>query len=80
LPWTSLDRYLEHWPLDDGFLYEADFIAGVLYEDFRHLHLPFEINMEIAQHSSRLVNQPWQRDLKLKITNQARQVRDMVLA
>jgi hypothetical protein len=76
IPWPALRRYLEHYPRDDGFLYEADFVAGVLYPEFRHLHLPFEINMPVAQHPSRLCNQPWQRDLKLKITNQARRVRD----
>lgn len=80
LPWEALDRYLEHWPLDDGFLYEADFIAGVLYRDFRHLFLPFDIDLAIAQAPERLCNQPWQRELKLKITNQARAVRDMVVA
>jgi hypothetical protein len=45
---------------------------GVLYPAFEHLYLPFEIDYGIAQHDSRLCNQPWQRDLKLKITNQAR--------
>ena len=80
LPWIGLNRYLEHFPMDDGFFYEADFIAGVLYPDFRHLYLPHEINMPVAQHPSRLCNQPWQKELKLKITNQARQVRDMVVA
>lgn len=80
LPWLGLERYLEHWPLDDGFLYEADFIAGVLYDDFRHLFLDFEINLAIAQAPERLCNQPWQAELKLRITNQARAVRDMALA
>lgn len=80
LPWLGLDRYLEHFPLDDGFLYEADYVAGVLYADFRHLFLPFDIELAIAQAPERLVNQPWQADLKLKITNQARSVRDMVPA
>lgn len=76
LPWQALNRYLDHFPLDDGFKYEADFIAGVLYPKFEHLYLPFEIEMPVAQHPSRLCNQPWQRDLKLRITNQARWVRD----
>lgn len=76
LPWPALNRYLEHWPADDGFLYEADFVAGVLYDDFRHLHLPFEINMSVAQHPSRLCNQPWQKDLKFEITERARAIRD----
>jgi hypothetical protein len=76
LPLYALDKYLEHYPMDDGFLYEADFVAGVLYEKFRHVHLPFEIEMQVAQHESRLVNQPFQKELKLRITEQARAVRD----
>jgi hypothetical protein len=79
LPWKALERYLEEFPLDEGFMYEADFIAGVLYEDFRHLHLPFEIEMSVAQHPSRLCNQSWQRDLKLEIANRARAIRDGAL-
>lgn len=80
LPWVGLERYLEHWPLDDGFLYEADFIAGVLYRDFRHLFLPFGIELAIARAPERLCNQAWQSELKLRITNQARSVRDRVAA
>jgi hypothetical protein len=57
-------------------MYEADFAVGVLYPSFTHVHLPFDINLEVAQHGSRLVNQPWQRDLKLKITRRARGIRD----
>lgn len=78
LPWQALDRYLAEWPDDDAFRYEADFVAGVLYPDFRHLHLPFHIELEVAQHETRLCNQPWQRDLKLEITNRARAIRDRV--
>jgi hypothetical protein len=47
-----------------------------LDEDF----LPFEIEMPVAQHPSRLCNQPWAADMKLRVTEQARQVRDMVTA
>jgi hypothetical protein len=79
LPWSAANRYLEHWPLDDDFLYYCDFAIGVLYEDFRHLYLPFEIDMLIAQHPSRLCNQPWAKDMKQRVTQQARQVRDGVL-
>jgi len=79
LPWTALDRYLEHWPLDDDLLYYCDFAAGVLYDDFRHLYLPFEIEMPVAQHLSRLCNQPWAAEMKLRVTEQARQVRDGLL-
>lgn len=76
LPWQALGRYLEHHPLDAGFMYEADFVAGVLYPEFKHLHLPFEIEMPVAQHPSRLCNQPWQRGLKYEITQRARAIRD----
>jgi hypothetical protein len=79
LPWQALERYTEKWPADDGFFYEADFIAGVLYPAFTHLHLPFAINMEVAQHPSRLCNQPWQKQLKLEVTNRARAIRDEAL-
>lgn len=79
LPWQALGRYLVHHPLDDAFMYEADFVAGVLYPEFKHVHLPFEIEMAVAQHPSRLCNQPWQRDLKLEITNRARAIRDRSL-
>ena len=68
--------YAREYPLDEEFDYEADFAIGVLYPSFRHLHLPFDINMPVAQHPSRLVNQPWQRDLKFKITERARAIRD----
>jgi hypothetical protein len=79
LPWEALNRYLEHWEADDAFHYESDFVAGVLYRDFRHLHLPFEINMPVAQDPSRLCNQPWQKALKLEITERARLIRDGAL-
>ena len=69
-------RYAEHYPLDDAFKYEADFVVGVLYDSFEHMRLPFEIDYEIAQSPERLCNQPWQRDLKLEITNRARAIRD----
>lgn len=77
LPWQALDRYLEHFPCDDDFLYEADFVAGALYPAFKHLRLDFWIDLEIAQAPERLCNQPWQRELKLRITERARMIRDM---
>lgn len=72
----ALARYQRHYALDEGFLYEADFVLGVLYDRFVHLWLPFEINMAVAQHPSRLVNQPWQKDLKFDMTQRARAIRD----
>jgi hypothetical protein len=53
----------------------ADFHVGVL-TPFKHVHLPFEINYPIAQHPSRLVNQPWSADAKRRVTERARQIRD----
>lgn len=75
-PWRHIWRYAEHYPLDDAFKYEADFVVGALYPSFRHVHLPFEIDLPVAQAPERLCNQPWQRDLKLEITDRARAIRD----
>lgn len=74
--WEAIGRYAAHHPLDDAFRYEADFVVGVLYPAFKHLPLPFHIDLRIAQHPSRLCNQPWQRGLKLQITDRARAIRD----
>jgi len=74
--WDAIDRYSAKWPLDDEFAYEADFVVGALYPTFVHLREPFEIDYAIAQSPERLCNQPWQRDLKRKITNRARKIRD----
>lgn len=79
IPWIGLDRYLEQFPFDDDFLYEADYIAGVLYPSFRYVHLPFEIELRIAQGPERLCNQWFQPDLKRRITERARSIRDEVL-
>ena len=75
----SILRYAEHYPLDDAFKFEADFVVGVLYESFEHVRLPFEIDYAIAQAPERLCNQPWQKGLKLEITERARAIRDGVL-
>lgn len=79
LCWDAIWRYNKHFPLDDAFRYEADFVVGVLYPVFRQLWLPFEIDFDIAQHPSRLCNQPWQDDLKFDITERARAIRDGAL-
>lgn len=76
LPWAAAQRYLEHWPEDDSFLYYCDFAIGVLYPMFKHVRLPFDIQMEIAQHSSRLVNQPFAAGMKAEVTERARFIRD----
>ena len=72
---ASFDRYLEHWPKDEGFYREADMIRGTITPS-QQPRIPYTIRMEIAQHPSRMCNQPWQRALKHKITRQARAVRD----
>jgi hypothetical protein len=76
LPLEAIERY-HGWPQDEGFLYYCDFIVGVLYPRFKHIREPFEIVMEVAQHESRLCNQPWAEDLKRTVTARARAIRDM---
>lgn len=80
LCFDAIERYAEHWPLDDAYRYEADFVVGALYPAFKHLDLPFYIDMKIAQAPERLVNQPWQKELKYEITQRARAIRDMAVA
>jgi hypothetical protein len=65
-------RTLQHDPQSLAY---ADFHVGVLIP-FKHVHLPFEINMPVAQHPSRLVNQPWAAEAKRRVTERARQIRD----
>lgn len=76
LPWRAMSAYLAAYPMDDPFFYEADFVAGVLYPAFRHLDLPFEIDLSVAQDPSRLCNQEWQRETKRIVTERARALRD----
>jgi hypothetical protein len=75
--WNGMRRYrqepLWEWPADD--LYYADFAIGVL-TPFMHVGDPFEINMAIAQHPSRLCNQPWAAAAKARVTGRARAIRD----
>lgn len=76
----AFDRYYAAgFAHDDALNYEADFVVGPLYPTFKQVHLPFEIVMDVAQHESRLCNQPWQRELKAKMTNRARAIRDGAL-
>jgi glycosyl transferase family 2 len=76
LPWQVLNRYLDRHPLDPSFLYYCDFAAGVLYPKFKQLDLPFHIELPVAQHPSRLCNQPWAADMKAEVTRRAREIRD----
>lgn len=80
LPWRALNRYLDFHPADDAFLYYCDFAAGVLYEQFKHVRLPFDIELEVAQHESRLCNQPFAADMKATVTERARAIRDLKVA
>jgi len=80
LCFEAIKRYSEVWPLDEAFMYEADFVVGALYPAFRHVRLPFHIDLRIAQAPERLVNQPWQRALKFEVTERARAIRDLVAA
>ncbi len=75
LPALAFARYLERWPMDDGFYREADMISGTL-SPHKHVLLPYEIRLQIAQAPNRMCNQPWQRELKRAITDRARAVRD----
>lgn len=63
----------QNW--SDEELAYADFHVGIL-TPFRHVHLPFETEYRIAQHSSRLCNQPWAADAKRRVTERARHIRD----
>jgi hypothetical protein len=72
--WDGIASYGAHYPLDDAFKYEADFVVGALYHSWTHVHLPFEIR-DVAYNGRRLADEPWQRDLKLKITDRARALR-----
>jgi hypothetical protein len=73
--WEAIAIYGAEHPLDDAFKYECDFIVGVLYKDWRHVWLPFEIR-DVAYNGKRLADEPWQRDLKLAMTDRARAIRD----
>ena len=72
--WQAILRYAAHYPLDDDFKYEADFVVGALYRQWTHVHLPFEIR-DVAYNGRRLAEEPWQRDLKREITDRARALR-----
>lgn len=74
IPARAFDRYLEHFPADDDFHREADMIFGCL-TPFRYVHLPYEI-LPLASHPSRMCQQPWQREKKMRATNRARWIRD----
>lgn len=59
---------------DDGVLYEADFIFGILVPKWKQIDLPY--TRLYADDDTRLCRQPWQESLKYKYTNMAREIRD----
>jgi hypothetical protein len=67
-------HFLSTDPTDEDNAY-ADFWVGIL-TPHKQVRLPFEINYEIAQHPSRLCNQPWAADAKRRVTERARAIRD----
>lgn len=77
--WAGIADYGSRHPLDTDFQYDCDFAVGVLYPRFKTIHLPFHIELPVAQHPSRLVNQPWQKATKLRVTERARAIRDKAL-
>jgi hypothetical protein len=77
--WGCIGRYDAHYPLNDDFMYDADFAVGALYRDWGHVHLPFKIR-DVAYNGKRLADESWQRDLKRTITNRAREIRDREIA
>ena len=74
LPARAFTRYLEHYPWDDDMEREADMIVGCL-TPHRHVHLPYQI-LPVAWSPSRMCNQPWQREKKMRVTNRCRWIRD----
>lgn len=73
--WDAICRYGSVHPLDESFMYEADFVVGVLYRNWEHIREPFSIR-DVAYNGRRLADEPWQRGLKLELTNRARVIRD----
>lgn len=78
--WEAIYAYQrEHddWGRDEEAY--CDFLVGVQVP-FKQLHLPFHIEMSIAQGPERLCNQPWAADAKARVTANARAIRDRVPA
>lgn len=76
IPAKAFMQYLEHFPWDDDMEREADMIVGCL-TPHEHVHLPFEI-LPLASDPSRMCNQPWQREKKMRVTNRCRWIRDHI--
>lgn len=74
LPSIAFSKYIRRHPVDAGFLYEADFIFGVL-TPFREIELPYTRLYADDDSHGHLCRQPWQEDLKLEYTNRARRIK-----
>lgn len=73
--WANIVKYGAFHGLDEDFMYEADFVVGALYRNWRHVILPFQIR-DVAYNGRRLADEAWQRQMKKKITDRARAIRD----
>lgn len=73
----AIGAYMREYPGEWGRDEDAycDFLVGVQVP-FKQLHLPFHIEMEIAQGPERLCNQPWAYPAKVRVTERARAIRD----
>ena len=79
--WEAINAYQrEHqytWGRDEAAY--CDFLVGVL-TPFKQLHLPFHIEMSVAQGPERLCNQEWAYPAKARVVERARAIRDRVPA
>jgi hypothetical protein len=73
---AAIDRYLAVYPDDQAFRYYCDFAAGILYPEFKHVRLPFHIELSVAQLPDRICNQPESAGWKQLVADRARALRD----
>lgn len=72
LPEKVFARYVQHYPADEDFLLEADFVFGVL-APFTRVDLPYTAR-EFADGPGRLYTQPWQTEKKWGAIDRCRRV------
>lgn len=73
----AITLYSSFFPLNEDFLYDCDFAVGCLIP-FKQIRLPFLIR-DVAYNGRRLADEPWQREVKLRVTNRARWIRDHMI-
>jgi hypothetical protein len=73
--WDAISSYLSVFPLDEAFLYEVDFVVGVLAPSVR-VDLGYELRREIVWRETQLSMQEWQFALKSEFMRRAREIRD----